>query len=60
MCGKITILFLLVVRSNVCSAYLYREVGSNAGDLVCHHKYLGTLPYGGLLASITAVEHVYP
>ena len=42
--GKITSLFLLVVRSIVCSTYLSREVDVSAGHLACHHKYWGMLP----------------
>ena len=43
-CGTITSLFLLVVRSVVCSTYLYRDVDINAGQLACYHKYQGMLP----------------
>ena len=45
ICGKIfASLFLLAVRSVVCSTYLYREVDISAGQLTSHHKYKGTLP----------------
>ena len=39
ICGKITSLVLLVVRSIVCSTYLYREVDISAGQVACHYKY---------------------
>ena len=44
VCGNITSLFLLVVRSIACSTYLCREVDVTAGQLACHHKYQGMLP----------------
>ena len=44
ICGKITSLFLLVVRSIVCSTYFYREVDIRAGQLGCHRRNQGMLP----------------
>ena len=66
MCGKITTLFSLVwiVRSIVCSTYLYRDVDiSAAGQLAWHHNYRGMLRYHRrdcLSTSVTAVEYTYP
>ena len=40
-----TSLFLLVVRSIACSTNCYRDVDISAGQLACHHKYQGMLPY---------------
>ena len=45
ICGKIyQLMFLLVVRSIVCSTYLYREVDVSARQLACHRKYQGIRP----------------
>ena len=41
--ARFTRLFLLVVRSFVCSTYLYRDVGIRTGQLACHHKLQRTL-----------------
>ena len=46
-----TSLFLRVVRSTACSAYLYRDVEPIAGHLACHHKCQGMLLLDGPSAS---------
>ena len=53
VCGKITILFLPVLRSIVCSTYLYRKVHISAGQLACHHNCPGIFQGEVLSASAT-------